>query len=140
MSNCTHTPEKSEYSLPAWKRVPTTMDVLFSLALPYRPPESSLGAYIWRKRLWFETTFALSMLQPWEKLVLVIVVNTLLVLLVTGLYFYLPTHLTFLVGRAKYYLLGQDNPEVSVAESMRKLVVSLRWNGTGTRVANSVEL
>ena len=44
--------------------------VLFGLALPYRPPESSLGAFLWRRRLWFETTFALSMLQPWEKLVL----------------------------------------------------------------------
>lgn len=70
MSKRAHSPETSEYSLPYWKRVPTTMDVLFGLALPYRPPESSLGAYIWRKRLWFETTFALSMMQPWEKFVL----------------------------------------------------------------------
>ena len=66
----THPSERCEYSLPSWKRVPSTTDVLFGLALPYRPPESSLGAFLWRRRLWFETTFALSMLQPWEKLVL----------------------------------------------------------------------
>ena len=68
--SCAHAPEDCEYSLPSWKRVPSTRDVLFGLALPYRPPESSLGAFLWRKRLWFETTFALSMLQPWEKLML----------------------------------------------------------------------
>ena len=67
---CTSESTEHEYSLPAWKRVPTTADVLFGLALPYRPPESSLGAYLWRKRLWFESTFALSMLQPWEKIML----------------------------------------------------------------------
>lgn len=68
-SNSAFAAEASEYSLPTWKRVPTTMDVLFGLALPYRAPESSVGAYLWRKRLWFETTFALSMMQPWEKLI-----------------------------------------------------------------------
>lgn len=61
--------ETSEYSLHAWKSVPTMRDVLFGLQLPLRPPPSRLGGMIWRKRLWVETTFALSMLQPWEKFI-----------------------------------------------------------------------
>ena len=34
----------------------------------YRPPKSALGAFLWRRQIWFEATFALSMLEPWEKL------------------------------------------------------------------------
>ena len=63
-----------------------------------------------------------------------------LVLFVTGFCFYFPYHLAFIAGRAKYYLLGQDNPEVGVAESIQQLVMSWRWNDTSTRVANWVEL
>jgi Small subunit of serine palmitoyltransferase-like len=33
----------------------------------YRPPKSALGAFLWRRQIWFEATFALSMLEPWEK-------------------------------------------------------------------------
>lgn len=140
MTHCAHTPETCEYSLPTWKRSPSTADVLFGLALPYRPPESSLGAYLWRKRLWFETTFALSMLQPWEKVLLLTVWSTLLILLATGFWLYFPHHLAFVVGRTKYYLLGQENPDVGVAESVSQLVMNWRWNDTSTRVANWVEL
>ncbi|GJE93985.1 serine palmitoyltransferase small subunit-like domain-containing protein [Phanerochaete sordida] len=140
MSSFALTPETSEYSLPAWKRVPTTADVLFSLALPYRPPESSLGAYLWRKRVWFESTFALTMLQPWEKMMLLTLWGTLFVLFMTGFCLYFPYHLAFVAGRTKYYLLGQENPEVSVAESIQRLVMSWRWNETSTRVASLVEL
>ena len=50
-----------------WKHEPTTMQVLFRLHLPYRPPRSLLGRFLWRQRLWVEVTFALSMLEPWEK-------------------------------------------------------------------------
>ncbi len=50
-----------------WKREPTLMQVLFGLQLPYRPPRSFLGKFLWRRRVWVEVTFALSMLEPWEK-------------------------------------------------------------------------
>ena len=52
-----------------WKREPSAWDILFRLHLPYRPPRSKLAAFLWRRRLWVETTFALSMMQPWEKIV-----------------------------------------------------------------------
>jgi hypothetical protein len=37
---------------------------------PYKPPKSALAAFFWRRKLWFESTFALSMLEPWEKMML----------------------------------------------------------------------
>ena len=52
-----------------WKRETSAWDILFRLHLPYRPPRSKLAAFLWRRRLWVETTFALSMMQPWEKVV-----------------------------------------------------------------------
>ncbi|KIP01632.1 hypothetical protein PHLGIDRAFT_80323 [Phlebiopsis gigantea 11061_1 CR5-6] len=116
------------------------MDVLFGLALPYKAPESSVGAYLWRKRLWFETTFALSMMQPWEKLVLLVGLTSCFVLFGTAGYLYLPDHIAFVAGRAKYYLLGQENPDATVAQSIQRLVASWSWNETGTRVASVTEL
>lgn len=50
-----------------WKREPTTTQVLFGPQLPYRPPRSFIGEFLWRRRVWVEVTFALSMLEPWEK-------------------------------------------------------------------------
>lgn len=55
------------YSSAEWKRQPSTLDVIFGLELPYRAPKSAFGRFLWKWRLWVEVTFALSMLQPWEK-------------------------------------------------------------------------
>lgn len=35
-----------------------------------RPPNSKLGVFFWKRRMWFESTFVLSMLEPWEKILL----------------------------------------------------------------------
>ena len=55
-------------SLEDWKRVPTTASAVFGIELPYRPPKSALGAFLWRRRFWLETTSGLSLLEPWEKI------------------------------------------------------------------------
>ena len=34
----------------------------------YRRPDTVIGGFIWRWKIWFETTFALSMLERWEKI------------------------------------------------------------------------
>ncbi|KAI0338360.1 hypothetical protein BDW22DRAFT_708070 [Trametopsis cervina] len=103
-------PEKSEYSIPTWKRVPSTWDVLFSLQLPYRSPTNPVAAYLWRKRLWFETTFALTMMARWEKAVLLTFLTLFSVLLFTGIFCYFPVHLSIVLSRAKYYLSGNELP------------------------------
>lgn len=54
-------------SLESWKRVPTTSSVLFGIDLPYRPPKNSIGQFLWRRRMWLEVTTGLSLLEPWEK-------------------------------------------------------------------------
>jgi len=45
---------------------------LFSadLSLVYRPPRSALRQFLWRWRMCFESTFALSMFEGWEKILI----------------------------------------------------------------------
>lgn len=50
-----------------WKRIPTTAAVLFGMELPYNPPKSPVGAFIWWRRMLVETTIGLSALEPWER-------------------------------------------------------------------------
>ncbi|KZT70703.1 hypothetical protein DAEQUDRAFT_667385 [Daedalea quercina L-15889] len=76
--------------------------------MPYRPPRTKLAAFLWRRRLWLETTFALSMMQPWEKVVVMCTVWLLLALFVTAGYLYFPRHVRYVCGRARYYLLGRE--------------------------------
>ncbi|KAH9918097.1 uncharacterized protein B0H18DRAFT_883123 [Fomitopsis serialis] len=90
-----------------WQREPSTWDVAFRLHMPYRAPRSRLAKFVWRRRLWLETTFALSMMQPWEKVVVMCAVWLLLGLFVTTAYLYFPQHVRYLCGRARYYLDGE---------------------------------
>lgn len=57
-------------SLEFWKSTPTTAAVLFGIEMPYRPPRNPVGAFLWRRRVWLETTTGLSLLEPWEKFVI----------------------------------------------------------------------
>lgn len=36
--------------------------------LQNRPPKGAVARWLWKKRIWVESTFALSMLEPWEKI------------------------------------------------------------------------
>ncbi|PPR01195.1 hypothetical protein CVT26_016076 [Gymnopilus dilepis] len=76
-----------------------------------KPPSSKLGIFFWRCRMWFESTFVLSMLEPWEKVLLLTVLGFLFTLLFSGVFMYLPHHLKFLQQRAVYYLWGQEGDE-----------------------------
>ncbi|GJE93995.1 hypothetical protein PsYK624_101630 [Phanerochaete sordida] len=57
-------------SLEYWRTTPSTAAALFSVEMPYRPPKSRVGAFLWRRRMWLETTMGLSVLEPWEKLMI----------------------------------------------------------------------
>ena len=91
-----------------------------------------LSNYLWRQRTKFEATLAFSMLEPWEKflsstffwcfLVWVIVQRSygtsavaifmfLALLLLSGLYQYLPQHVSIMRQRVIYYLWGQDGDD-----------------------------
>ncbi|EIW84083.1 hypothetical protein CONPUDRAFT_119658 [Coniophora puteana RWD-64-598 SS2] len=78
--------------------------------------------YLWRQRVKVESTLAMSMLEPWEKLLCVIIATLFALLLMTGIYQYLPQHVSVMQKRAIYYLFGQEG-EDSV---LRQLVVDSR--------------
>ncbi|KAF9450370.1 hypothetical protein P691DRAFT_665454 [Macrolepiota fuliginosa MF-IS2] len=76
-----------------------------------RPPSkdaSSLRMFLWRQRMWFESTFVLSMLEPWEKVLLLSIIGISFLLIVTALFKYLPHHIDVMQRRAVYYLWGQE--------------------------------
>ncbi|EPS98474.1 hypothetical protein FOMPIDRAFT_1105858, partial [Fomitopsis schrenkii] len=91
-----------------WKRETSAWDILFRLHLPYRAPRSKFAAFLWRRRLWVEATFALSMMEPWEKVVVACVFWLLMALFLTGVYLYFPHHVRYVCSRARYYLSGRE--------------------------------
>ncbi|KAI0700686.1 hypothetical protein C8T65DRAFT_545301, partial [Cerioporus squamosus] len=108
-------------TLEDWKRIPTTASAVFGIDLPYHPPKSAVGAFLWRRRFWLETTLGLSLLEPWEKLLTLAIIYFVLTLVFTGLYRFLPQHVPVLYRRTLYYLLGNEESEIA-ANSVRRLV------------------
>lgn len=97
----------------------------------YASPKSNLGKFLWRKKMWVESTFALTMLERWEKILvgqllkitiafsyahmcLVALFVFVWFLFVAGATTYLPQHLKFLTRRARYYLLGNERESFHV--------------------------
>ncbi|KAL0958831.1 hypothetical protein HGRIS_014148 [Hohenbuehelia grisea] len=76
-----------------------------------KPPKSGLAYVFWRWRMWFESTFVLSMLEPWEKILLLTIIAVFFILVTTGLVKYFPQHLMIMRRRSTYYLWGQEGDE-----------------------------
>ncbi|KAG6864731.1 hypothetical protein C0991_007473 [Blastosporella zonata] len=91
-----------------------------------RKPKSPLAIFIWRRRMWFESTFVLSMLEPWEKVLLVTLFFMSFVLVMTGIFKYLPEHVSLMLRRAMYYLWGQEGDER----------IFWQWLGLGVSVSS----
>ncbi|KAI9567351.1 hypothetical protein HD554DRAFT_2024058 [Boletus coccyginus] len=70
-----------------------------------------LREYLWRQRTKFEATLAFSMLEPWEKILSMFIFTLFALLLASGLYQYLPQHVSIMRQRATYYLWGQDSDD-----------------------------
>ncbi|PFH51615.1 hypothetical protein AMATHDRAFT_89948, partial [Amanita thiersii Skay4041] len=73
-----------------------------------RPPKTKWLIFLWRWRIWVEATFVLSMLEPWEKFLLVTLFLLLNSLMLTGIIKYLPLHVSIMQRRAMYYLWGTE--------------------------------
>ncbi|KAI9066156.1 hypothetical protein FKP32DRAFT_1674114 [Trametes sanguinea] len=128
-------------SLEDWKRTPTTADTIFGVHLPLRPPKNPVGAYLWRWRVWFETTSGLVVFEPWEKILILTVFYLLLTLVLTGLYKFLPQQLPQLYRRLLYYFFGSEESDVaatavSVSSSVRHLVAG--WVKVGNVSAHEL--
>ncbi|KAH7340697.1 hypothetical protein B0J17DRAFT_652436 [Rhizoctonia solani] len=79
-----------------------------------RTPSSAVKRFLWRRQIWFESTFALSMLEPWEKMLIMGVLLFLWSLFLTGAVRYLPNHILRVSTRASYYLTGSSHPALPI--------------------------
>ncbi|KAG2004705.1 hypothetical protein CC2G_003232 [Coprinopsis cinerea AmutBmut pab1-1] len=73
-----------------------------------RKPSSKIGIFFWRWRMWIEATFVLSMLEPWEKILLWTIYLVTWAFFLSAVQKYLPHHITVMQRRAVYYLWGQE--------------------------------
>ncbi|KAH7106233.1 hypothetical protein BKA62DRAFT_765800 [Auriculariales sp. MPI-PUGE-AT-0066] len=89
--------------------VHTSRPLLRSLDLTYTPPKGTVARWLWTRRMRFEATYAVSMLEPWEKLLVLIIATTLSYLFMSGVVRFLPQHLVFLKSRATYYFAGDGS-------------------------------
>ncbi|KAF8634759.1 hypothetical protein AX15_000722 [Amanita polypyramis BW_CC] len=76
------------------------------------PPKSRIGYFLWRRRLWFESTFGLTVMEPWEKMLMMTIFAVLFTLVMTGFVKYLPRNLAFMHRRAMYYLWGHEGGDI----------------------------
>ncbi|KDN51853.1 hypothetical protein RSAG8_00403, partial [Rhizoctonia solani AG-8 WAC10335] len=74
-----------------------------------RTPSSAVKRFLWRRQIWFESTFALSMMEPWEKFLIMGVLLFLSSLFITGAVRYLPNHVSVVAARTSFYLTGSSN-------------------------------
>ncbi|KAL5635729.1 hypothetical protein ACGC1H_004517 [Rhizoctonia solani] len=79
-----------------------------------RTPSSAVKRFLWRRQIWFESTFALSMLEPWEKMLIVGVMLFVSSLCITSAIRYLPNHVSIMVTRACFYLTGSSNSTLPI--------------------------
>ncbi|KAF8628845.1 hypothetical protein AX17_005905 [Amanita inopinata Kibby_2008] len=78
------------------------------------PPKSKLAYFFWRRRMWFESTFALTVMEPWEKMVMLTIFAVLFILILTGVVKYLPHRLVLMQRRAEYYLWGHEAGDIKL--------------------------
>ncbi|KAL5521061.1 hypothetical protein ACEPAG_8983 [Sanghuangporus baumii] len=72
----------------------------------YKQPDQPLAARLWRFWLWISVTFGLSVMEPWEKLFVAIVVAFILGLIGLGFVRFIPQFISVSLARTRYYLLG----------------------------------
>ncbi|WVQ67625.1 uncharacterized protein L199_005828 [Kwoniella botswanensis] len=82
--------------------------------MPHYPPRPPPGIrrLIWNQRIWIESTFATSMMQPWEKALILTVLSFVTLLIWFSLYTYFPSHVAYLSRRWSYYVYGDETVEV----------------------------
>ncbi|KAK0455464.1 uncharacterized protein EV420DRAFT_1234681, partial [Desarmillaria tabescens] len=73
-----------------------------------RSPKSQVAFFFWRWRIWFEATFALTVLEPWEKIVLLVIMFISVTFFLAALFRYLPEQVEKMERRVMYYLWGQE--------------------------------
>ncbi|CAE6420483.1 unnamed protein product [Rhizoctonia solani] len=70
---------------------------------------SPVRKFLWRKRVWFESTFGLSVMEPWERNMVLTFFFIAWALLTIACYRTLPSTLKFWSERTMFYLHGYGN-------------------------------
>ncbi|KXN80960.1 hypothetical protein AN958_06551 [Leucoagaricus sp. SymC.cos] len=73
-----------------------------------KPPKYAgrFALFLWRLQLWFECTFGLTVMEPWERMVVLTLFAAVSLLVCTGLVRYFPEKISGLQRRTMYYLWG----------------------------------
>ncbi|KAK0242051.1 hypothetical protein EDD85DRAFT_763171 [Armillaria nabsnona] len=91
------------------KLLPPKPDLTFT-----RPPKSKVALFFWRWRMWFESTFVLSMLEPWEKIMLLTIWFICSSFVLSALFRYICQDIGTVQQRVVYYLLGQEGDKTTI--------------------------
>ncbi|KAF9493694.1 hypothetical protein BDN71DRAFT_1419161 [Pleurotus eryngii] len=72
------------------------------------PPKSELARAFWRWHIRTEASFAITVLEPWEKVVVLSVLAILFTLIAISLVKFLPRQLITMQRHAVYYIWGHE--------------------------------
>ncbi|KDR70239.1 hypothetical protein GALMADRAFT_271655 [Galerina marginata CBS 339.88] len=71
-------------------------------------PKTRTALFWWKRRLWIESTFALTVYEPWEKVVVLTIFAILCLAMSIVLFKYLPGQFVVMRRRMIYYIWGGD--------------------------------
>lgn len=99
---------------------------------------ASFGRWLHLKQFQLEITFCVYMFTPWEKFAFYTILFLLVGLTSIATVLYLPQHIAFIVGRAWFYMHGEN---VDVVELTKEAVDSALHHSSATVevVAETVE-
>ncbi|PBK73642.1 hypothetical protein ARMSODRAFT_952742 [Armillaria solidipes] len=100
------------------KLLPPKPDLTFT-----RPPKSKVALFFWRWRMWFESTFVLSMLEPWEKIMLLTIWFICSSFVLSALFRYICQDIGRVQQSVVYYLLGQEGDKTTIWYRVNKGVI-----------------
>jgi len=85
-------------------------------------PKGIVAKFFWRIWIFISTTFAFSMMEPWEHILVFAVVGIMLSLFSVGIYSYVPRYAGVAFSQARYYLYGIESAgREYVVDKLRKL-------------------
>ncbi|CAG9943345.1 hypothetical protein V2G26_008405 [Clonostachys chloroleuca] len=96
----------------------------------------SIQKWLQLKQYHLELTFAVYMFTPWEKFAFYSIFFLLFSLTFIAAILYLPHHISFLVGRAWYYINGEH---IDVAEAAMEVVKEMSASVLQETTTTSVE-
>ncbi|KAG7446528.1 uncharacterized protein BT62DRAFT_124468 [Guyanagaster necrorhizus] len=99
------------------KLLPPKPDLTFT-----RPPKSKIALFFWRWRIWFESTFVLSMLEPWEKIMLLTMLFICSSFVLSALFRHIYQDIGGLQQRVVYYLLGPEADKTVICDQVNDCV------------------